>query len=94
MTVLRIPKPELRIYPSVPSKVKVGKPFKVKVKIANEGDAPAKNVSIKIVGLPDFATTTDILSKVIGDLKVDEIKEIEWTITCLNEISTSFKISP
>ena len=79
VTVLRIPKPELGIYPSVPSKVRVGQSFKVKVKIVNEGDAPAKNVSIKM-SLPDFATTTDSLSKVAGDLKIDEVKEMEWTI--------------
>ena len=82
VTVLRISKPELKIYPSVPSKVKVGQFFKVRVKIANEGDAIAKNVSIKM-SLPDFATTTDDLSKIIGDLKVDEVKEIEWTVTAL-----------
>ena len=80
VTVLRIPKPELGIYPSVPSKVRVGQSFKVRVKIANEGDAIAKNVSIKM-SLPDFATTTDSLSKIVGDLKVDEVKEMEWTIT-------------
>ena len=78
--VLRIPRPEVRIYPSVPSKVRVGESFKVRVKIVNEGDAPAKNVSIKML-LPEFATTAGSLSKVVGDLDVNEAKEIEWTLT-------------
>jgi len=80
--VLRLP--ELRIYPSVPSEVRVNVPFILRVNVTNEGDLGMNNVSIRLY-LPDNVTTNDSLTKSIGDLETGEVKTIVWEITSMRD---------
>ncbi|RKY71241.1 MAG: hypothetical protein DRQ24_07780, partial [Candidatus Latescibacterota bacterium] len=80
--VLRLP--ELRIYPSAPSEVRVGVPFILRVNVTNEGDLGMNNVSIRLY-LPDNVTTNDSLTESIGDLEAGEVKTIIWEITSMRD---------
>ena len=82
LTVLRLP--ELRIYPSAPSEVQINTSFEFKANVTNEGDLDISGVSVDLL-LPENVTTTDDLTKLIGDLAGGETRSVNWMVTSMRD---------
>ncbi len=78
INVLKLP--VLTVIPKAPASVRVNTLFKLQVTVKNGGDLSLSGVSISLF-LPANVTTSESLTKFIGNLSGGEAKLINWTIT-------------